>query len=73
MHSVARRVDLHMEACTSGEGSVEGGDPYDNFTELDKILNKCLYLIASLSIALNGYPKKAGKHAVSANLDHSIH
>ena len=48
MDAIARRIDLLLEACTSPEGYkmvVEGGDPYDNCTELDKIkiLDKCLY------------------------------
>ena len=48
--AVARRIDLLLEARTSPDGYqmvVEGGDPYGNCSELDKIkiLEKCLYLI----------------------------
>jgi hypothetical protein len=50
MDAIARRIDLLLEARTSPEGYkmvVEGGDPYGNCTDLDKIkiLDKCLYLI----------------------------
>jgi len=62
MDAIARRIDLLMEARTSPEGykMVVEGDTHGNCTGLDKIkiLDKCLYLISALSIALNGYPKK---------------
>ena len=63
MDAIARRIDLLLEARTSPEGYkmvVEGGDPYGNCTDLDKIkiLDKCLYLISALSITLKMYQKK---------------
>jgi hypothetical protein len=59
--AVAPRIDLLLEARTSPDGYqmvVEGGDPYGNFSELDKIkiLEKCLYLIAALSMSIISTP-----------------
>jgi len=63
MDAIARRIDLLIDARTTPDGYkliLEGGDPLNNATELDKIklLEKSMYLIAALKSALNYYPTK---------------
>jgi len=69
MDAIVRRIDVLLEAWMTPDGYkliLDGGDPLNNATELDKIiiLEKSMYLIAALKNALNYYPRKHGQNAV---------
>ncbi len=61
--AIARRIDILMEARCEPDGHkliLEGGDEYNNCTKKDiiKLMDKTMYLISALTIALHDFPKK---------------
>jgi len=63
LDAIAGRIDALVEARTTEKGYklvIEGGDPFDTCTDLDIIfiLEKSMYLVSALTIALTSYPTK---------------